>query len=109
MGLVLSRLSEEARNTRCQDALTDALHTSLTEFREKIADAPPLTVLDQLLWKRRTAMKQAKEAGQLDKESRDLKQREINALEDYRQRLDREAVAPEGAMDAVRGWFGEEV
>ena len=109
MGLVLSRLSEEARNTRCQDALTDALHTSLTEFREKIADAPPLTVLDQLLWKRRTAMKQAKEAGQLDKESRDLKQREINALEDYRQRLDREAVAPEGAMDAVRGWFAEEV
>lgn len=109
MGLVLSRLSEEARNTRRQDALTDALHTSLTEFREKIADAPPLTVLDQLLWKRRTAMKQAKEAGQLDKESRDLKQREINALEDYRQQLDREAVAPEGAMDAVRGWFGEEV
>ena len=109
MGLVLSRLSEEARNTRRQDALTDALHTSLTEFREKIADAPPLTVLDQLLWKRRTAMKQAKEAGQLDKESRDLKQREINVLEDYRQRLDREAVAPEGAMDAVRGWFGEEV
>lgn len=109
MGLVLSRLSEEARNTRRQDDLTDALHTSLTEFREKIADAPPLTVLDQLLWKRRTAMKQAKEAGQLDKESRDLKQREINVLEDYRQRLDREAVAPEGAMDAVRGWFGEEV
>lgn len=109
MGLVLSRLSEEARNTRRQDALTDALHTSLTEFREKIADAPPLTVQDQLLWKRRTAMKQAKEAGQLDKESRDLKQREINVLEDYRQRLDREAVAPEGAMDAVRGWFGEEV
>ena len=66
-------------------------------------------MLDQLLWKRRTAMKQAKEAGQLDKESRDLRQREINALEDYRQRLDREAVAPEGAMDAVRGWFGQEV
>ena len=109
MGLVLSRLSEEARNTRRQDALTDALHKSLTEFREKIADAPPLTVLDQLLWKRRTAMKQAREAGQLDKESRDLRQREINALEDYRQRLDREAVAPEGAMDAVRGWFGQEV
>ena len=109
MGLVLSRLSEEARNTRRQDALTDALHKSLTEFREKIADAPPLTVLDQLLWKRRTAMKQAREAGQLDKESRDLRQREINALEDYRQRLDREAVAPEGAMDAVRGWFAEEV
>ena len=109
MGLVLSRLSEEARNTRRQDALTDALHKSLTEFREKIADAPPLTVLDQLLWKRRTAMKQAKEAGQLDKESRDLRQREINALEDYRRRLDRGAAAPEGAMDAVRGWFGQEV
>lgn len=111
MGLVLSRLSEEARNTRCQDALTDALHTSLTEFREKIADAPPLTVLDQLLWKRRTAMKQAKEAGQLDKESRDLKQREINALEDYRQRLDRRPWprkglwTPSGA-GSVKRWSG---
>ena len=40
MGLVLARLSEEARNTRRQDALTEALHTSLTEFREKITDAP---------------------------------------------------------------------
>ena len=109
MGLVLSRLSEEARNTRRQDTLTDALHKSLTEFREKIADASPLTVLDQLLWKRRTAMKQAREAGQLDKESRDLRQREINALENYRRRLDRAAVAPEEAMDAVRGWFAEEV
>ena len=109
MGLVLSRLSEEARNTRRQDALTDALHKALTEFREKIADAPPAAVLDQLLWKRRTALKQAREAGRLDRESRDLGQREMNALEDYRQRLDREAVPPEEAMDSVRGWFGEEV
>ena len=45
MGLVLARLSEEARNTRRQDALTEALHTSLTEFREKITDAPPAAVL----------------------------------------------------------------
>ena len=66
-------------------------------------------MLDQLLWKRRTALKQAREAGRLDRESRDLGQREMNALEDYRQRLDREAVPPEEAMDSVRGWFGEEV
>ena len=62
MGLVLARLSEESRNTRRQDALADALHKALTEFREKIADAPPAAVLDQLLWKRRTALKQAGEA-----------------------------------------------
>ena len=36
MGLVLSRLSEEARNTRRQDALTTALHAALTEFKAKI-------------------------------------------------------------------------
>ena len=55
-------------------------------------------------------MKRAKEAGQLDKAARDLAQREINALEDYRQHLAREDItAADAAMDAVRGWFGGEV
>ena len=86
MGLVLSRLSEEARNTRCQDALTDALHTSLTrvsgEDRGRAAadGAGPAAV------EAAYCHEAGQEAGQLDKESRDLKQREINALEDYRQR-----------------------
>ena len=110
MGLVLSRLAEAARNTRRQDALTTALHGALTEFKGKIADADPQAVLGQLVWRRQEKLKQAKEAGQLDKETRDLGMLETNALEDYRQRLAKEDItAPAEAMDAVRGWFGGEV
>ena len=52
----------------------------------------------------------AKEAGQLDRETRDLGMWEINVLEDYRQKLFREEIVGSGeAMNAVREWFGEEV
>ena len=110
MGLVLSRLAESAAAVRRQDALATALHAALTEFKGKIAEAEPAAVLNQLVWKRQEAMKRAKEAGQLTKEDRDLRQRELNALEEYRQRLLREDLtAPAEAMDAVRIWFGGEV
>ncbi|MDO4315813.1 MAG: AAA family ATPase [Oscillospiraceae bacterium] len=111
MGLVLSRLAESARETRRQDALTTALHAALTDFKDKTGTgAEPQAVLAQLVWQRQTKLKQAREAGRLDKETRDLGQLEINALEDYRQRLQREDItAPEEAMDAVRAWFGGEV
>jgi len=110
MGLILSRLAENARNTRKQDALTTMLHTALTDFKGKIADADPRAVLDQLIWQRQEKLKQAKEAGQLDKESRELWMREINALDAYRQNLQREEITgADEAMDAVRGWFGQEV
>ena len=110
MSLVLSRLAESAAAVRRQDALTAALHAALTEFKGKIPQAEPAAVLGQLVWQRQEAMKRAKEAGQLTKEDRDLRQRELNALEDYRQRLLREGLsAPAEAMDAVRAWFGGEV
>lgn len=109
MGLVLSRLAEAARETRRQDALTTALHGALTEFKTA-GGAEPQTVLAQLVRRRQEKLRQAREAGQLDKETRDLGQREINALEDYRQCLAREEItALKAAMDAVRGWFGGEV
>ena len=110
MGLVLSRLAESAAAVRRQDALATALHAALTELKGKVAEAEPAAVLNQLVWKRQEAMKRAKEAGQLTKEDRDLRQRELNALEEYRQRLLREDLtAPAEAMDAVRTWFGGEV
>lgn len=110
MGLVLSRLAETARQTRKQDVLTTALHAALTEFKGKIAEAEPQAVLSQLIWQRQEKLKQLKEAGQLDKETRALRQLEMSVLEDYRQRLARkEITAPAEAMDAVRGWFGAEV
>ena len=110
MGLLLSRLAEAARETRRQDELTTALHGALMDFKGKIADAEPQAVLGQLVWQRQEKLKQAKEAGQLDKETRDLGLREINALEDYRQRLSKEEITASGeTMEAVRGWFGGEV
>ena len=109
MGLILSRLTESARDTRMQDALTTELHAALTEFKGKIADAQPQAVLQQLVWQRQEKLKQAKEAGQLDRETRDLSMRVINALEDYRQQLQSQEIADTAAMDAARTWFGEEV
>ena len=110
MGLLLSRLAEAARETRRQDELTTALHGALMDFKGKIADAEPQAVLGQLVWQRQEKLKRAKEAGQLDKETRDLGLREINALEDYRQRLAKEEITVSGeAMEAVRDWFGGEV
>ena len=111
MGLLLSRLSEAARIVRRQDALTTALHTALLDFKAKTADgAEPQTVLGQLVWQRQEKLRQAKEAGSLEKEARDLGMWEVNTLEGYRQQLAKEDVTdPAEAMEAVRGWFGGEV
>ncbi len=109
MGLLLSRLSEAARETRRQDALTQALHEALTEFKARVAAEPAGDILSELVRVRQEALKQAKEAGRLEKEHRDLGQREVNALEGYRQALVREGISGAASMDAVRGWFGKEV
>ena len=111
MGLLLSRLSESARAVRNQDALTTALHGALLDFKSKTADgAEPQAVLGQLIWQRREKLRQAKEAGSLEKEARDLGMWEVNTLEDYRQQLAKEDITtPAEAMEAVRGWFGSEV
>ena len=109
MGLVLSRLSGESRNTRLQDGLTTALHAALSEFKARIESEEPQAVLTGLIRQRQEQQRRAKEAGHLDRESRDLGQREINLLETYRQGLAREALStPAAAMDAVRDWFSRE-
>ena len=110
MGLLLSRLTDCAKDVWRQDALTVALHAALTEFREKLPDAEPLAILEQLLWKRREKLRQAREAGHLDAETRDAAQREIGVLEEI-QSLIREGAFPDrdAVMDAVRERFAEEV
>ncbi|MEY8388014.1 AAA family ATPase [Oscillospiraceae bacterium 38-13] len=111
MGLLLSRLSEAARETRRQDALCERLHAALSEFKETLPSGEaPQEILEALSSRRREALKRAGDAGQLEKQRRILAQLEINALEDYRRRLTGEGLtAPEAAMEAVRGWFGREV
>ena len=81
MGLLLSRAAEAAREARRQDAVTEALHKALLAFRDRIAAEPPRSALSALLDERRGALRKAKEAGQLDPESRALRRRELAELE----------------------------
>ena len=107
MGLLLSRLSESARNTRRQDAFVTALHQDLLACREAVeSGSGAAAVLEELSRQKREELRRAKEAGQLDKEKRDLGQREAQMLEDYRARLRREEITvPAEQMDALREWF----
>ena len=109
MGLVLSRLSEEAKCLRMQDELTGTLHATLKDFKESQQFHLPRQVLEELITLRRNAMKVAKDAGQLDQDTRTLKIRELNALQEYRSRLVDEDIADGDAFTAVKGWFGREV
>ena len=109
LGLLLSRLAESARETRRQDELCERLHAALTAFKESLASgADPLESLDTLVCARRDGLRRSRDAGQLDKRRQTLAQLEISALEDYRRRLSGLSDLG-GAMDAVRGWFGQEV
>ena len=111
MGLLLSRLSEAAREARRRDSLCENLHAALTKFKEALAAGEdPQAVLEALTGERREALKRAGNAGQGDKHRQALAQLEINILEDYRRRLIPENPADSDlAMAAVRGWFGQEV
>ena len=110
MGLLFSRMSESARAVRKQDALATALHGDLTEFKERLAAEPAQEVLEDLVSRRQAEMKRAREAGQLDKERRELDQREIQTLETYRMNLSKENItAGDAVMEAVKGWFAGEV
>ncbi len=107
MGLLLSRLSEAAREARWQDALTESLHCALTTFKASLETGEvPLEILENLVRQRRETLKRAKDAGQSDKERQNQIQREINALEDYRKVLAEASItAPEAVMELVRERF----
>ena len=83
MGLLLSRLSEGARNTRRQDALTGALFDDLSGVKQRLYEVSPENALNDIISIRRETLKRAAAAGQDDKEKRNLCQSEINALEDF--------------------------
>ncbi|MBR6500306.1 MAG: ATPase, partial [Firmicutes bacterium] len=116
MGLILSRLAEAAKNVRVQDELTTALHVALKFFKKKIGEPTahgvaesPRVILERMISDRQAVMKAAKDAGQLDKETRNLSMMEINMLSDYKSRLVDEDIADADAFEAVKGWFGGQV
>ncbi len=111
MGLLLSRLGEASRRTRRQDAVTEALHAALTDFKSRTGNGePPQTVLAELIGARQDALRAAREAGQLDPETRTLRRRELDALEAYLDALrDGGITDGEAALALVRERFGAEV
>ena len=110
MGLLLSRLGESARAARRQDAVTSALHETLGAFKEAIAAAEPQVALAELIARRQEALKLAKEAGHLDPESRELRQRELGALESYLDTLRGGGINDaSAAMEQIRARFAEVV
>ena len=109
MGLVLSRLSDEAKQLRALDDLTVALHSSLKEMKTLLEQTGPRQALEELITQRQESMQQAKDAGQLEKSVRDLKLRELRSLQDYRSRLVDEDIADGDAFGVVREWFKAEV
>ncbi len=108
MGLLLSRLSDAARETRRQDALCAALYDTLSAVKQRLPESPEKS-LDDILAARRGAMRRAADAGQDDRELRNLRQAEINRIEDYRKALNEApGRSPEDAMDALRALFSAE-
>jgi hypothetical protein len=110
LGLLLARLSRLAGEARRQDGLTEALHGALLTARQRIEGGEDAqTVLTALIEERQAALRRAKAAGQIDKDARNDGLRLINALEEYRRRLQAEQIPAGGAMDALRAWFGGQV
>ena len=103
MGLLLSRLSEAARNTRRQDALCTALYDGLCAVKARLPEAPA-DVLREIIAARRATLKRSADAGQDDKEQKYLRQAEINRLETYLKALD-ETQDPDCQFDTVRALF----
>ena len=110
LGLIYSRLREAAKKTRLQDAFVTALFADLNSFKEGLADCgDPAELMRAKAAAVQEELERGVRAGQADKESRDLFQLRINALEDYAAALSAGAPAgAEEAMDTVRGLFAAE-
>ena len=106
MGLLLSRLSEAARDTRRQDALCTALYDGLSAVKARLP-ASPADTLREIITTRRAGLRRAADAGQDDKEQKYLRQAEINRLEEYLKAID-ETQDADAQFDAVRELFADD-
>ena len=108
MGLLLSKLSDASRETRRQDALCSALYDTLQGVKGRLPEAPAQSLSD-ILDVRLATQRRAADAGQNDREARDLRQAEINAIETYIKALRGEPdQTPDGQFDVLRGLFAGE-
>ena len=110
MGLLFARLSEAAGNTRREDILADRLHQDLTRFRDELEDGDEGDRrMEELAAAHRKQMRLDAEANRLSGEERDLRQREVNTLEKYAERLRQEKglTGKDTVMELVRQMFQE--
>ena len=89
MGLLVSRLSEEAGRTRKQDALVSALYDALLEFKARAEAEDPQAVLESLLESLRSEMRRENDSGRNDREKLKLLKKEENALQRYLDELEK--------------------
>ena len=106
MGLLLSRLSGAARETRRQDALTAALYDASLAVKARLPELPVESLRD-IISVRRTTLRRSAEAGQEDREQKTLRQAEIGRLGDYLRAAEERAEGEE-QMGAVRALFAED-
>ncbi len=105
LGLLLSRLNFASRQARLQDEVTSAVHTALRTLGQLLESQPPRQALDGLIAQRQAAMVLARQAGQQDKDARDVALRELNLLQDYRTDLTDGDIPDDQAWDTLKGWF----
>lgn len=104
MSLLLSRLSFSAASVRREDALTDALHKALSE----VIAGDGESILQQLESRAaacRLDIRRASEAGQTDRDLLTLRQREINAYEEYAAHLRENEFTGTEAKNALKSLF----
>ena len=106
MGLLLSRLAEASRETRRQDGLCTALYDTLQGVKAALP-ADPAETLQEILTVRRATVKRASDAGQDDREQKNLRQAEINKIDAFIKAL-ADTEGADARMDALRALFAAE-
>ena len=110
LGLLLSRLSEEARQTWELDALADALHGDLLAVKGALDQTPPAQVLRERAGALEAGLAQKEVAGSSDRDARRRSLARLERLGAYQALLEREAPGDGGgAFALLKDAFQEDV
>ena len=109
MSLLLSRLREDCGRTRMQDLLCDRLLVHLRSLKAEWEREPAQLLLTRSLERCREGMQKQKDAGRLERETRDLSQRVIQWLERCRSQVLQQEEAAAQSFASVKALFEQEV
>ncbi len=110
LGLLLARLSQEARTVWELDRLADALHGGLLAVRGALGTASPLECLSGQAEALRRELARRRESGSGDREGQRRLLAQLRRLEAYRAALEREAPAgDETAFGLLKELFRSDV